>query len=169
MKVRILLYSLFLTLLYMLAYIITPLRFNGVSPSYLLCAVVALGLFENEYFGAIYGLVFGLISDLVGSGVFGFNALLFAAVGYTVGYLAENRIRSNLLACELICVLCVFCRDTALALWNRIFYGADFFPALLKTVLPSVLLTAVVAVVIYFAVKLIGTNRKWRKYNEKIR
>ena len=53
MKVRILLYSLFLTLLYMLAYIITPLRFNGVSPSYLLCAVVALGLFENEYFGDI--------------------------------------------------------------------------------------------------------------------
>ena len=53
MKVRILLYSLFLTLLYMLAYIITPLRFNGVSPSYLLCAVVALGLFENEYFGAM--------------------------------------------------------------------------------------------------------------------
>ena len=102
MKVRILLYSLFLTLLYLLAYIITPLRFNGVSPSYLLCAVVALGLFENEYFGAIYGLVFGLISDLVGSGIFGFNALLFAAVGYTVGYLAENRISSNLLACELI-------------------------------------------------------------------
>ena len=34
MKVRILLYSLFLTLLYLLAYIITPLRFNGVSPSY---------------------------------------------------------------------------------------------------------------------------------------
>ena len=60
MKVRILLYSLFLTLLYMLAYIITPLRFNGISPSYLLCAVVALGLFENEYFGAIYGLVSGL-------------------------------------------------------------------------------------------------------------
>ncbi len=169
MKVRILLYSLFMTLLYALAYIITPLRFNGVSPSYLLCAVVAVGLFENEYFGAIYGLVFGLVSDLVGSGVFGFNAFLFAAVGYAVGFLAENRISSNLLACELICLFTVFCRDTALALWNKIFRGADFFPAVLKTVVPSVVLTALAAVLIYFVVKFIGTNRKWRKYNEKIR
>ena len=169
MKVRILLYSLFMTLLYMLAYIIVPLRFNGVSPSYLLCAVIALGLFENEYFGAIYGLVFGLLADIVGSGVFGFNALLFAAVGYAVGFLSENRISSNLLACEVLCVVTVFCRDTALALWNTIVRDAEFFPALLKTVVPSVVLTALVAVVIYFVVKLIGTNRKWRKYNEKIR
>lgn len=169
MKIRVLLYSLFMTSLYIISYIIVPLRWGGVSPSYLFCAVVATALFENEYFGAIYGLIFGLLADLCGSGVFGVNTLLFAFAGYTVGWLAENRIGANLLSCELICVISVFCRDTLRAILDSVVHGAGFFPVLLRTVLPSVLLTALVAPVIYLVVKLIGTNRKWRKYNEKIR
>ena len=144
MKVRILLYSLFLTLLYLLAYIITPLRFNGVSPSYLLCAVVALGLFENEYFGAIYGLVFGLISDLVGSGVFGFNALFCMLLCVGAGLVFIYVLRRSVLNVMLISLFAIFTRSLLEFFFTFVIYDYQGLPQFFYTVIaPQAVWTAV--------------------------
>lgn len=169
MKVRITLYSVFFLLLYTVQYVFTPLHLNGVSPEYLLCAVVALGLFENQTFGAIYGIVFGLFADFGGGGVFGTRAVLFMIIGYCVGYFAENRISSNLISCLAISLGTVFLTDTLYAILQRILFSAPFFETILRITLPKIFLTALMCCIIYFVIKFIGTNRKWRRYNEKIR
>lgn len=87
---RLLLYFLYLFLTLVLQnMVLTHVRPLGVCPFVLPAAVVAVGMFEGGTWGAVFGLVMGLYADMfyIESTV-GF-ALLFPALAFAAGFVAQ--------------------------------------------------------------------------------
>ena len=167
MKNRIFLYSLIFIALYSVQYIFAPLTLNGVGPEYILCGVVSISMFERQKFGAIYGLVFGLLSDFSSGGLFGINALIYMILGYTVGYLVSYLLSVNVFTCFLMSTVTLIVRDFITVVLTDFVHDGNIGQALLKVCLPKLILTMPLTVLTYFVFKLIGTNRKWRSYSEE--
>jgi len=100
--IRYALYSLICVFLCGAAHVFGLFRIGGITPQYAVCAVIAIAMFESEKTGAVFGLVFGLLSDFSAGGIFGTNALVFMICGYLVGCLVSEFVTVNSLSCCLI-------------------------------------------------------------------
>ena len=81
----------------------------GARPALLVAVVFPIALLEDEWMGMGFGLFAGLLMDIGSAGsVLGVHAILLAVLGYFVGLLAVNLIRTNLLTAMLVTALCVF-------------------------------------------------------------
>lgn len=84
-------------------------RLLGARPVLLIGVVLTIALLEDEKMGMGFGLFAGLLMDIGSSGnALGLHAILMAVLGYFVGLLAVNLIRTNLLTAMLVTALGVF-------------------------------------------------------------
>ncbi len=63
---------------------------SGVRPDFLLLVVITLAILEGPTAGSVSGFSAGLLFDLLGTGVVGPAALVFAVTGYVAGLMKEN-------------------------------------------------------------------------------
>lgn len=68
-----------------------------VVPNTALIIVVVLALAKGKYYGGFYGLLIGLIQDIMFSSVIGINAFILFFAGYTIGYVEDTFARDNIL------------------------------------------------------------------------
>ncbi|MCG0275256.1 MAG: rod shape-determining protein MreD [Thermosediminibacteraceae bacterium] len=61
-------------------------KIGSVKPDFVLVLVLCVALIKGESIGAGYGLIIGLIEDIVYGKFLGFNALIKFLTGYFVGY-----------------------------------------------------------------------------------
>ncbi len=90
-------YPLLIILFYILQYVATPLRYNGVAPDYLLIAVIVAAVRESEKFAAIVGLVVGLLADYTCGLTFGLRGIVFMLTGYGIVVLVREALSPNVL------------------------------------------------------------------------
>ena len=164
------LYAVLFLILFLFEFVFTPIRILGIRPQYLLCGVVCLALCENEKYAALFGLIFGLLADFAGGAEwFGITPIFFVLISYIVGYLKYRFWRCSLWNSLIAVSISVFVRDivTMLVLLLRYDTQTIHIPgALLKIVLPKLLMTVVADVILYFIIKKISVNKKWRRYDE---
>lgn len=168
-KARPILYILLFIFLFLCEFVFTPLYLFGICPRYILCGVVGLAMYENEKYASIFGLVFGLLSDFASGGLFGFNAIVYILAGYLVSYFVAGTWRKNFLNATIsVCLVTIIC-DTLTLLISMLQYDTgvvNIWGVLGKIMLPKLMMTAAVHVFIYFLIKKIATNKKWRSYDE---
>lgn len=89
------LYTLIILLLYTLQ--TTPGLFviMGAKPMLVFPAAIAIAMLEGEFVGGIYGAFAGLLCDLSGSLLFGFNGLVLAVFCIAAGLLVIYLMHSN--------------------------------------------------------------------------
>lgn len=68
-----------------------------VVPNTALIIVVVLALAKGKYYGGIYGLIIGLIQDIMYSTVIGINAFILFFAGYFIGFVEDTFARDNIL------------------------------------------------------------------------
>lgn len=168
MKVRISLYTLLFVLLFLLEYVMTPFSFNGVSPQYLLCAVVSLAMLENRKVSTLFGLFAGLAVGFCAGEPFGVSALIFVAIGYFLGRFMTRSLAASFYTCAAVCLSVVLVRDVVTCL-IRIATGSatDFFQILYRVTLPKLLMTIPASLVIYLVVFGVRRCRLWRNIDEE--
>ena len=92
-------------LLFLLLYVAqsTPdfLVLGGVKPLWVIPAALAVAMLEGELVGGIYGAFAGLLCDINGPLLFGFNGFLTCLFCVATGLLVVYLMRCNLLSCVL--------------------------------------------------------------------
>ncbi len=146
---RLLLYALylFLTLVFQ-TMALTQLRPLGVCPFVLPAAVVAVGMFEGASWGAVFGLVLGIFTDMayVESTV-GFT-LLFPAIAFAVGFISQFFINRRFFA--FMVATCAALLITGVFQMLKVLVAEGWSFALLYTVILQTLWSLVPSVLAYF-------------------
>jgi rod shape-determining protein MreD len=73
-------------------------RFNlfGIKPDLIVLFIVGRSLTEGPCSGVVWGFIFGLLADTMGSGLLGLGALTYSIAGFVAGQVAPGKGRSRL-------------------------------------------------------------------------
>ena len=100
----------------------------GVRPLLLIAAPMTIAILENEKMGLGFGIFAGLLMDMGYGPVVGFYAIMLGLLGFLIGLLAVNLVKTNVLT-SLLC--------TAVAVFTVISLHFVFFYLRLPEVLPA--------------------------------
>lgn len=132
-------------------------RFMDVTPLFILPAVISISIFEGETVGGIYGIAAGLLWDCGTGRVFGFNAFFIMIVAIAVGLLFRHLFKNSPLSALLFTALATVLHE--LVTWFFFYFMTDIRDivfALLHIVLPTVLLTLIFTIPIYYGIRFLN-------------
>ena len=165
MKRKIPFFSLLLLILLMLQYTFVPVRYGQASPDYVLILAVVAAMFSGHKFGAVFGLVAGMLCDFADGMFFGMKAVLFAVFGYLIGFLVYKILAVNFLTVTLLFSVVFLATETiVLGFYSFFVRGAAFGALFVNDILPSGLLSLPFVYLIYGMAKLFFL---WREKKEK--
>ena len=128
---------------------LATLKIGNASAVLLLPLTILAGFYFREYTGAVFGIVFGALTDVYSS-TFCYNAIAFAVTGFVSGLLVSRLFNSNLAAVSVLSfggsVLYFFFK------WLIIYAFYDPLPGyiLLHFIIPSTVYTALCGILIFF-------------------
>jgi len=144
------LYVLLILLLYVLQ--TTPRLFEiyGVKPMLVIPAAIAIAMHEGELTGGIYGAFAGLLCDMGGFGLFGFNGVVFLLAGVSAGLLIIYMMKCSAANCVLYVLLAMLLRGSvyymfAFGMWDY----EQAWRIYAFQILPTVAYTAVSAIPVF--------------------
>lgn len=162
---RIFKYALYSVLLYLL-YIIqtTPGLFSlwGIKPIWVVPFAVSIAIYEGEFAGGIYGAVAGLLCDLGGFTLFGFNGLVCCLCCIASGLLVIYLMRRNVAGCMLFVLFTMMLRGSigyffAYGLWDF----DNSWKIFVYQTLPTTLYTVAITPPVYY-----GVRRLFKRFAE---
>lgn len=119
-------------------------------PNLLLILVFSFGFMRGSFEGMLIGFVCGLLTDLFFGSTIGLSALIFAVLGYGIGFLGRTYYTEYVSLPLLLCLI----SDLVYLLGVYVFAillagGRGFIPYLTKIVLPEMLYTGLMAILLY--------------------
>ncbi len=142
------------------------LEIASISPNLLIVTTAAFGFMRGKKEGLWVGFFSGLLMDLTFGSVLGFYALLYMTIGYVNGFFKKDffpdevRLPILLIACsDLICNLIIY----FILFWFRGRFNVVHY--LLRTILPELVYTMVVAILLYFI--LLKINQRLEKNEQR--
>ncbi len=137
-----------------------------VKPILTIPAAVAVAMVEDEFAGGIYGAFAGLLCDMSGSLLFGFNGFVVTICCVAAGLMVSNLMRCSGLTCVLFVFLTMLIRGSleyffSLGMWN--YPGAGLVYT--SYTLPTAIYSTAFAVPVFFLIRLI--NRRFSAGKEE--
>lgn len=127
----------------------------SVRAFFLIPAVVAIGMFEKEIPGILYGLFAGVLWDMVASGN-NYNAIFLVIAGYISAMLITTIMRCNIATHFIITTLFLIIYSVGYWLFNYVFKGIDGAVfVLFRYYLPAIIYTCVFSPFIFLLVRFI--------------
>ncbi len=146
---RLLLYALYLFLTLVLQnMVLTHVRPLGVCPFILPAAVVAVGMFEGAARGAIFALLMGIYADMAFVETTVAFTLLFPALAFGAGFLAQFFINRRFLGFMTVAAGALLITSLMQALW--VVLNDSWSSALLSTALLQTAWSLPLAALLYF-------------------
>ncbi|RDV82927.1 rod shape-determining protein MreD [Ammonifex thiophilus] len=131
--------------------VLTYLRVAGVRPDLLLILVAFIGFWRGPREGGLWGVVAGLLCDLVAGGFVGLNALTKLLAGYLAGQAGVFFYRESSLTCALVTGTVTLVAE--LATYLLLLFLGIWLPlknTLLYLILPVTAYNTVAAVVLFY-------------------
>jgi rod shape-determining protein MreD len=157
-------YGVLLLLFYVLQ--TTPRLFEiaGVKPVLVLPLAIAIAMYEGEFIGGIYGVLAGLLCDMGGFSLFGFNGFIFCFAAIAAGLLIIYMMQCNVAGCMLFVLVAMMLRGGvgyifAYGIWE---YENAWRVFAMQT-LPTMVYTTIVAAPVYYLVRAIS-----QKFEEEL-
>lgn len=152
--------NLFLVLTIFIIYFLQSNFFNwfniaGIMPNVFVIFVLFIGLFTNKTVGTIYGVVIGLILDLLFSQKIGIQAVSFGLVGFLAAIFDKNFSKDSRITILLMGTICTVLYEVALYILRNIIIGIDaevieFLRILLIEVIYNILLLIILYPIMKF-------------------
>ena len=166
-------YSLSFAILLFISAIIqtTCLSFFGKAPALTLAIVCAIGFIMGEKYGAVWGIVGGVITDFLVSSGFSLSPVLFMICGYFCGALVGWFLSKNIPSFLVYAAISGIIREIFTLIYYIIFSnGFSPFKVFTGTVLPEYLAYLLCVFPAYFAVLVIFSlfKGKDKRENKKI-
>jgi len=147
-------YTLLLLILYVLQ--TTPGLFAlfGAKPMLVVSAAIAIAMHDGEFTGGLYGAFAGLLCDMGGSMLFGFNGLFTAVFCITAGLLVIHLTYSNIGGATLFVFITMLARGGVEYLFGYGMWGYENVEKIfLYQMLPVVIYTAAVTPLMFILVR----------------
>lgn len=140
---------------------------GGVSPNFLLLAVIAAGIANGANSGAIIGFIAGLIFDMVGIGPVGLWALVFSVAGYLTGLIDRHLYAEGGLLPITVIALASFITELSYLIIAKIFIpGGPLLSAIITHAAPTALYTTFFGILIVpFIGRLMKTDKQPRIFD----
>jgi len=133
--------------------------YMGMTPLFVIPAVVSIAMFEGETAGGIYGILAGLVWDCGTGRAFGFNALFLMIIGITIGLLIKFVFRNTILSVFLLSLIFTVIHE--FVTWFFFYYmtdNHDILFALFHIILPTAVLTLIFALPLYLGTRAINRS-----------
>ena len=154
-------YALLLFVLYVLQ--TTPRLFEifGVKPMLVVPAAIAVAMHEGEFAGGIYAAIAGLLCDMGGFGLFGFNGIIFLVSGVMAGLLIIYLMQCNMANCVLFVFIAMLVRGSIYYAFAYGIWGHEYaWRIYVFQILPTIVYTAISAIPIYYIFRAISRRFK---------
>lgn len=123
----------------------------GVKPNLVVAAAIAIAVYEDEFLGGLFGALAGLLCDLGGFSIFGFNSIIFLISGVITGLLIIYMLRPTVINYMLLLAGAMLTRGLLDYLLNFFMWGYPGSEKLLYAqILPAVLYTAVAGIPLFW-------------------
>jgi len=124
-----------------------PFTILGVTPNFLLVAVIIIAFVRGSKEGTIAGFVAGLLFDLIGTAVVGPMALTLTIAGFVAGFLKEQIFASSwILPVTILGIASLVSEGVYLVIVSALGFPMSFFTALGTKALPGALYAMFIAV-----------------------
>lgn len=152
LKYMLLYVSLFVALILQTT-LICKLSFFGVVPSLILVTVICFALANDYINSAVFAAVAGLLIDISGGRIIGFNSLLMIYLSLGMVYVGQEFFRENLKAAVILVAAGTFAYEMVYFIFSfAIFGGSHFFYMIWRVVLVECVYNAILAIPVYFYV-----------------
>jgi rod shape-determining protein MreD len=127
-----------------------PLSILGVTPNFLMVAVIIIAFVRGSKEGTIVGFIAGLLFDFIGATVVGPMAFALTLTGFVAGTLREQIFaHSWLLPATVLGVASLVAESIYLILITALGLPMDFFAALATRAFPGALYAVIIAIVAF--------------------
>ena len=109
----------------------------GVRPLLLIAAPMTIAILENEKIGLGFGVFAGLLMDMGYGSVIGFHAIVLGVLGFFIGLLAVNLVKTNVLTSLLCTAAAVFAVISLHFVFFYLLRGYDMAYLRLSEILPA--------------------------------
>jgi rod shape-determining protein MreD len=118
-------------------------------------------MFEKEKYACWFGLFAGLLMDTVSPSMVGYNALIMLILCTLIGFISTNYLRNTLLTNIIVSLLFIFLTESLYWLFFVEFKQTVGAPVAYLTVfLPTILLSSIMSVPVFFIVRAINKRLK---------
>lgn len=118
-------------------------------------------MFEKETYACWFGLFSGFLMDIVSPSMVGYNALIMLLLCTCIGYISTNYLRNTLLTNLAVGVVFIFLTQSLYWLFFIEFkQTAGALATYLSVYLPSILLSAILIVPVFFIIRAINIKFK---------
>lgn len=127
-----------------------PLTIGGVTPNFLMVAVIIIAFMRGSKEGTIVGFIAGLLFDLVGTTIVGPMALTLTITGFLAGIMKEEMVSVSWVLPLSVLGLASFVSETIyLLIVSAMGMPMSFFAALATRALPAALYAMLIAVILF--------------------
>ncbi len=125
----------------------------GIKPNFMLIFVVSIAFLQGESEGLITGIVMGLLQDCYFSQFIGVNLFLYAILGYSIGCLADNFNKDNIVAPVLLTLLATLLYDLGFYMLNIVLKGyTNLNSYIILNILPELIYNIIFSFIVYYLV-----------------
>lgn len=137
----------------------------GIIPNIVLPLIVAIAVTEGPFTGSIIGLIFGIFSDSLSSGVSVIYSLTYMYLAIIFGNIATNYLRKNSGTTMLFTFLGTIILDESIHFLHFAIWGVSgVFSALINPILPTAVYSTFLSVPIYYLTKKLLCKDNGRDY-----
>ncbi len=135
----------------------------GIRPDTVIIIVVALGILRGSMTAGIYGLLAGLLIDLLYSPYLGMMALPYTVVGYIAGFFSEQYFALNPVVPALFAVIASLLKEGIIGI-QVMLLGARYYMrgAVLRYFIPEAICTALLLVPVFLLLRR-QMRKEWRR------
>lgn len=145
------LYTILIILLFVLQTTPKFLAVFGVKPNFIIPAAICISMLEGEFIGGVFGAVAGVLCDLGGFTLFGFNAIILLIASVAAGLMFIYLLRPGIINFVLMTTGAMAARGLLDFLLNYVMWGyQNVWMVFLYQTLPTILYTAAVSPLIYY-------------------
>lgn len=133
--------------------LIGELTFFGVAPSLVMVMVVCFSLMNECLPSAVFATVAGLLLDISGGRIIGFNALLMLYLSLGVVFIGQEFFRETPRAAAMLVAVSTFIYELIYFIFSFAIFGSShFFYMIARVILIEAVYNAIAAIPIYFYV-----------------
>lgn len=140
-----------LVLLYVLQTTPGFLTVFGVKPNFVIPAAICVAFHEGEFVGGLYGALAGILCDLSGFTLFGFNSIITLACCVAAGLLVIYLLRPTVVNFVLLVFAALLARGLLEYLFNYWMWGYDnVWMVLVYNTIPTVLYSTAASPLVFY-------------------
>lgn len=159
----------FLIIYFLQANFFTWFNISGIMPNLFVILILYIGLFTNRTMGLAYGVVFGLILDLLIGKNIGISAIMLGAVGLIGTIFDKNFSKDSRITVMIMVIGCTMIYEIGVYIISYLLQGINIeILSFIKILLVEIIFNTILTIIFYPLIQKTGYNIEEQYKGNKI-